>query len=32
MQNYTFRLKPGQDLSDSLEAFIKERHAEADVA
>ncbi|HMB23104.1 MAG TPA: PPC domain-containing DNA-binding protein [Anaerolineales bacterium] len=29
MQNYTFRLKPGQDLFDSIEAFIKERHVEA---
>jgi len=25
MQNYTFRLKPGQDLFDSIEAFIKDR-------
>ena len=29
MQNYTFRLKPGQDLFESVEAFIKERHVEA---
>ncbi|HEX2996312.1 MAG TPA: PPC domain-containing DNA-binding protein [Anaerolineales bacterium] len=29
MQNYTFRLKPGQDLFNSIEAFIKERHVEA---
>ena len=29
MQNYTFRLKPGQDLFDAVEAFIKERQVEA---
>jgi len=29
MQNYTFRLKPGQDLFDSIEAFVKEKHIEA---
>lgn len=29
MQNYAFRLKPGQDLFDSLGTFIKERHLEA---
>ena len=29
MQNYTFRLKPGQDLLDELEAFIIERQVEA---
>lgn len=29
MQNYTFRLKPGQDLFGSIEAFIKERQVEA---
>lgn len=29
MQNYTFRLKPGQDLFDELETFIKERQVEA---
>jgi predicted DNA-binding protein with PD1-like motif len=29
MQNYTFRLKSGQDLFDSIEAFVKEKHVEA---
>ena len=29
MQNYTFRLKSDQDLFDSIEVFIKERHVEA---
>lgn len=29
MQNYTFRLKSGQDLFDSIEAFVKEKHIEA---
>src|SRR5512143_2593321 len=29
MKNYTFRLRPGQDLLDSLEAFINERYVEA---
>ena len=29
MQNYTFRLKSGQDLFDSIEAFIKEKRVEA---
>jgi hypothetical protein len=29
MQNYTFRLKPGQDLFDSIEAFVKQRQMEA---
>jgi len=29
MENYTFRLKSGQDLFDSIEAFVKERHIEA---
>jgi len=26
MENYTFRLKPGQDLFDSTEAFVHEKH------
>lgn len=26
MENYTFRLKPGQDLFDSIEAFVHEKH------
>jgi len=25
MENYTFRLKPGQDLFDSTEAFVHEK-------
>jgi uncharacterized protein len=25
MENYTFRLKPGQDLFDSIEAFVQEK-------
>jgi uncharacterized protein len=25
MENYTFRLKPGQDLFDSIEAFVHEK-------
>lgn len=25
MRDYTFRLKPGQDLFDSIEAFVKEK-------
>jgi len=29
MQNYTFRLKPGQDLFDSIEAFVRQRNIEA---
>ena len=29
MQNYTFRLKSGQDLFDAIEAFVKEKHIEA---
>ncbi|HSL46111.1 MAG TPA: PPC domain-containing DNA-binding protein [Anaerolineales bacterium] len=29
MQNYTFRLRSGQDLFDSIEAFIHENQAEA---
>ncbi|RPJ28914.1 MAG: DNA-binding protein [Chloroflexi bacterium] len=29
MQNYTFRLQPGQDLFDSIEAFARERQVEA---
>lgn len=29
MQNYTFRLKPGQDLFDSIEASLKERNVQA---
>lgn len=29
MRNYTFRLKSGQDLFDSIEAFVKEKHIEA---
>jgi len=29
MQNYTFRLKSGQDLFHSIEAFVKERQVEA---
>ncbi len=29
MQNYTFRLKSGQDLFDSIEAFVKAKHIEA---
>ena len=29
MQNYTFRLKPGQDLFDSIQAFVMEQHVEA---
>jgi len=29
MRNYTFRLAPGQDLFDSIEAFVKEKHIEA---
>jgi uncharacterized protein len=26
MENYTFRLKPGQDLFDSIEGFVHEKH------
>jgi uncharacterized protein len=26
MQNYTFRLTPGQDLFDSIQAFVMEQH------
>jgi uncharacterized protein len=26
MENYTFRLKPGKDLFDSIEAFVHEKH------
>jgi predicted DNA-binding protein with PD1-like motif len=29
MQNYTFRLKPGEDLFDSIQAFVMERHVQA---
>jgi predicted DNA-binding protein with PD1-like motif len=29
MQNYTFRLQSGQDLFDSIQAFVREKHIEA---
>jgi predicted DNA-binding protein with PD1-like motif len=29
MQTYTFRLTPGQDLFESLQAFVNEKHIEA---
>jgi predicted DNA-binding protein with PD1-like motif len=29
MRNYTFRLKPGQDLFDSIEALVKEESVQA---
>jgi predicted DNA-binding protein with PD1-like motif len=29
MENYTFRLSSGQDLFDSIELFVKEKHVEA---
>ena len=29
MQNYTFRLKSGQDLFASIQAFVTEKHIEA---
>jgi len=29
MENYTFRLKPGQDLFDSIQAFVHEKHIRA---
>jgi uncharacterized protein len=29
MQNYTFRLTPGQDLFDSIQVFVMEQHVEA---
>ena len=29
MQNYTFRLKSGQDLFDEIQAFAAEKHIEA---
>jgi uncharacterized protein len=29
MQNYTFRLKPGQDLFDSIQAFVMQQHVQA---
>ena len=29
MQSYTFRLKPGQDLFDSIEAFVSENKIDA---
>ena len=29
MQNYTFRLKSGQDLFDSIQAFVAENHIQA---
>jgi len=29
MQNYTFRLSPGQDLFDSIQAFVMEQHVQA---
>ena len=28
-ENYTFRLPSGQDLFDSIESFVKEKHIEA---
>ena len=32
MENYTFRLKPGQDLFDSIEAFVQEKQIGAGCA
>ena len=29
MQNYTFRLAPGQDLFDSIQALVREMQVEA---
>jgi uncharacterized protein len=29
MQNYTFRLPPGQDLFDSIQAFVMKKHVQA---
>ena len=29
MRNYTFRLRSGQDLFDSIEAFVKDKRVEA---
>lgn len=29
MQNYTFRLRPGQDLFDSIDAFVMQEQIEA---
>ena len=29
MQNYTFRVKAGQDMLDSIEAFVREKQVEA---
>lgn len=29
MENYTFRLSPGQDLFDSIESFVKQKQIEA---
>ena len=29
MQNYTFRLSPGQDLFDSIQAFVMKKHIQA---
>ncbi|HUE99212.1 MAG TPA: PPC domain-containing DNA-binding protein [Anaerolineales bacterium] len=29
MQNYTFRLRPGEDLFDSIHAFVMEKNIEA---
>ena len=29
MKTHTFRLKPGQDLFDSIESFVMEKHIEA---
>lgn len=29
MQNYTFRLTPGQDLFDGIQAFVMEQHVQA---
>ncbi len=29
MENYTFRLKPEQDLFDSIESFVKQKNIEA---
>ena len=29
MQNYTFRLTPGQDLFDSIQAFVMKTHVQA---
>jgi predicted DNA-binding protein with PD1-like motif len=31
MRNYTFRLKPGKDLFDSISLFIRENHIQAGV-